>query len=375
MLSDTLPPPSPDKKMRQRRFEHLTQLAWMHARNDLAETLYLNTAIDVTRPVHFYGIVNFRCNIKCRYCDFWRWKHYDEEMSITEWQSALQSVKDFVGPFAISFSGGEPFIKPGFVDLLTWCHDNAIKAGVTTNGLGLTEKIAKRVAMAHPFNVNISVDAPDAEIQDYVRGHSGLFQRICAGIHNLAAARAEAGADFPIVIKAVVTSQNFRELPALVSWCTEIGASCVNIQPMDRLTPESEEELWIGARDQGALQEIVDRLVAMKRDGAPILNNETTLRLIPNHFRDERAPKETMPCRVGMRNFFIKPQGEVEVCWFFPPIGNIREQSAKDIWYGEKAATIRRQTVECDRLCLFTCLSQKTLKDKVKMGMTLLRSR
>ena len=28
--------------------------------------------------------------------------------------------------------------------------------------------------------------------------------------------------------------------------------------------------------------------------------------------------------------------------------------------------------MECDRLCLYTCLSQKTLTDKVKMGLTIL---
>jgi MoaA/NifB/PqqE/SkfB family radical SAM enzyme len=79
-----------------------------------------------------------------------------------------------------------------------------------------------------------------------------------------------------------------------------------------------------------------------------------------------------MPCRVGLRDFFIKTNGEIEVCFFYPSIGNIKEQSARDIWYGPKAQEIRRQTVECDRLCLYTCLSQKTLTDKVKMGLTIL---
>jgi hypothetical protein len=73
-----------------------------------------------------------------------------------------------------------------------------------------------------------------------------------------------------------------------------------------------------------------------------------------------------------MRDFFIRTNGDIEVCFFYPPIGNIKEQSARDIWYGPKAQEIRRQTVECDRLCLYTCLSQKTLTDKVKMGLTLL---
>ena len=32
----------------------------------------------------------------------------------------------------------------------------------------------------------------------------------------------------------------------------------------------------------------------------------------------------------------------------------------------------RAETTACTKLCLYTCLSQKTLKDKVRMGLTLL---
>ena len=76
-----------------------------------------------------------------------------------------------------------------------------------------------------------------------------------------------------------------------------------------------------------------------------------------------------------MRDFFIRTNGDIEVCFFYPPIGNIKEASAREIWYGPKAREIRKQTVECDRLCLYTCLSQKTISDKVKMGLTLLSAK
>ena len=49
-----------------------------------------------------------------------------------------------------------------------------------------------------------------------------------------------------------------------------------------------------------------------------------------------------------------------------------RTASAREIWYGEEARRRRKETVACDKLCLFTCLSQRTLADKAKMGMTLL---
>src|SRR5262249_4846101 len=176
----------------------LSQLAWKHAHNAAAEALYLRTGYDATKPVTFYGLVNEHCNVKCRYCEYWRLKHYTQEMSIEEWQKALTSIKNFVGTFSINFSGGEPFIKPGFIDLLTWCNRNGISAGVTTNGSALTPRNAAKVVAANPFNVNISVDAPNAEVHDYLRGYPGLFAKLSNGIRYLLFERKRQGKKFPI---------------------------------------------------------------------------------------------------------------------------------------------------------------------------------
>jgi radical SAM protein with 4Fe4S-binding SPASM domain len=102
------------------------------------------------------------------------------------------------------------------------------------------------------------------------------------------------------------------------------------------------------------------------------MNSEVVLGAFGKHFREEKAPREVMPCRVGLRNYIIRPDGEVQVCWMFPAIGDARAQSAEAIWKGEQARRVRAQTIACDRLCLFTCLSQKTLADKARMAVTLL---
>jgi MoaA/NifB/PqqE/SkfB family radical SAM enzyme len=351
----------------------LSSLAWKHTRNAFAEEAYIRTGHDNTKPVTFYGLVNERCNVKCRYCEYWRLKHYVPEMTIEEWRSALISIKDFVGSFSINFSGGEPFIKPGFIDLLGWCNHNDISAGVTTNGSALTQRNAAAVVASDPFNVNISVDAPNAEVHDYLRGYPGLFEKLSKGISYLINERDRQGKRFPINIKPTVNSKNFRLMPELIEWAMTIGASCVQLQPMDRWTPETYEELWIEEADLPEFEQVVETLIEMQRSGAPILTPPNILRLFPDNFRGKKAPKHVLPCRVGMRDFFIRTDGQVQVCVHWPSIGNIREQSARDIWYGPKAQGIRKGTIECDRLCLITCLSQKTLLDKVSMGVKLLK--
>ena len=349
------------------------RLALKHVRNTFAETLYLNNVADVTRPTVVYGIVNERCNYKCRYCEFWRLKQYKDEMTIEEWQRALLSLKEFLGKYHVEFSGGEPFIKKGFVDLIEFCHAEGISWGVTTNGSALNEKTIRRVVAAKPFNINISMDSHQAEVHNYARGIEQSLEKITRGLKILNHERQSAGLDFPIMIKPVVHKLNFRSLPEMVPWATKVGGSVINFQPIDRWTQETYDELWIEEDEMGDLQEVVDELLRLKRDGAPILNSELTLNAWTMHFREESAPAELMPCRVGLRNYFIRTNGDVEVCWFYPPIGNVKQNSAREIWASDEARTRRKETTECDRLCLFTCLSQKTLKDKVKMGLTLIR--
>jgi MoaA/NifB/PqqE/SkfB family radical SAM enzyme len=352
----------------------LAQLAFKHTYNHVAEELYIHSGTDITKPVTFYGLVNERCNVACRYCEYWRLAKYNDEMTIEQWQNALLSIKQFVGKFSISFSGGEPFIKPGFLDLMAFCHQNGILSGVTTNGSALNRKNAAKLVDAEPFNLCVSCDAPDAELHDYLRGYPGLFQKLSDGIKYVREERDKRGLNFPIIIKPTINKKNYTYLPDMVEWCKEVGATAINFQPMDRWTKETYDELWIEEDEHPELQKVADRMIELKRQGEPILNSELLISMLVPHFREETAPPEVMPCRVGLRDFFIRTNGNVEVCFYFPAIGNIKEQSAREIWYGPKAQEIRKQTIECDRLCLYTCLSQKTLGDKVKMGMTLLKN-
>ncbi len=352
---------------------NLAQLAFKHMRNSLLEDAYLHTGIDKTRPIVVYGGINEICNYKCRYCEFWRLPNYMEEMSIEDWQNALISLKEYIGTYHIEFSGGEPFLKKGFVDLLEFCHKNGLKWGVTTNGSSLTDSIIKRVVAAQPFNLNISIDSHIAEVHDYARGIPGSFERITRQLKALIAARDAAGLSFPVIVKPTVHSQNLHLLTELPRWVQELGATAVNFQPIDRWTQETYDELWINADRMAELEAVVENLISQKQSGAPILNSLQTLKLWPSHFREEKAPESVGACRVGLRNYFIRPNGDVRVCWYFPPIGNVRKQSAREIWKSEVAQLRRHETTHCDRLCLFTCLSQKNIMDKVKMAFILMR--
>ena len=265
-------------------------------------------------------------------------------------------------------------MRRGFIGLLSWCNANGILSGVTTNGSALFQRNVVKLVAARPFNVNISVDAPVAEIHDHLRGAPGLFRKLSEGIGYLVEQRKLQAADFPIVIKPTINVANFRHLPELVEWASAVGATGINPQPMDRWTTETYDELWIPEADLPELDRVMQRVIAMKQAGAPVLTPASTLARMSDHFRERQISSDTAACRVGLRNFVIKTNGDVELCALgYPVVGNIKRQSAQEIWYSEKARAVRRETAGCGRLCLNAARAQKSVGDKVRMGLQLLR--
>lgn len=342
------------------------------------ETLYLHGGLDRTRPVVVQGMVTERCNYRCEYCAFGRRESTADEISSEEWCAALVTLREFIGPFLIQFAGGEPFVKRGFLDILDFCHEQGIHFGLITNGSGLSERNCRRLSNARPFNVDVSVDASRAEIHDAVRGVPGSLESIEAGVGRLLEARRTVGADFPIRIKTTVHRRNQGTLSDLVRWVEAIGATSVDFSPVRRWTPEVEEDLWI--RDSKSLQSLereIAELIRLKRAGAPIETSEEKLSAFVDHFEDREGSLAVSPCRVGMREYHIRPNGDVKVCWYHPAIGNVRRGDARSIWHGEKARAVRLNTVQCELFkvhsCAHSCLGHQPIRKLVARTWMLMR--
>ncbi|MFQ4141319.1 radical SAM protein [Chlorogloeopsis sp. ULAP02] len=359
--------------------QQFTKLGLQHIKHNLTEAVYLKTGLDFTKPRSIQGIVNERCNYKCRYCNFWRLDNYQSEMTIAQWQKALLSLKEFLGWYVIQFAGGEPFIKKGFVDLLEFCHAEGIAWGVITNGSTFNRKIVERVVAARPVNIDISVDSAIAEIHDFVRGMPNSHSNISQGIIFLREEQKRQGINFPIRIKPTVHRYNLRHLLELVNWTKQIGATTIDFSAVKHWTTEVKTELWIqDEHDLEILRQTVETLVAMKKDGAPIETSEQKLYSFIDHFQGKTVKYGVLPCRLSLRDYHIRPNGDIIMCHLYPPLGNVRTSSAREIWYSKWTKQLRAQMVQCEKLgqpeCGNLCLaSHVPLLQQFQRGLLLLR--
>ncbi|MBW4618326.1 MAG: radical SAM protein [Cyanosarcina radialis HA8281-LM2] len=357
------------------RVRHFLETATRHSIQSVAENIYLKTGCDLTRPLAIRGMINERCNYKCRYCNCWRMEEYQEEMTIAQWQAALLSLKEFIGSYFIQFAGGEPFIKKGFVELLEFCRTQGINWGVITNGSTFDRRTVERVVAAQPLKIDISVDSASSEIHDFARGVPGSLEKISQGIRFLREQKERQSLNFPIRIKPTVHKYNFRYLPELVEWSQQIGATSIDFAPVRPTygVSEIETDLWLQEEiDIEDLRQIVDRLLAMKERGMPIETSAAKLRSFPDHFRGKPIYHGVSPCRVGLRDYHLLSNGDVRMCWFYPTIGNVKTDSAREIWFSDRARELRAQMVNCKKFgsvsCANSCLAHRNLGQKFALG-------
>jgi radical SAM protein with 4Fe4S-binding SPASM domain len=169
----------------------------------------------------------------------------------------------------------------------------------------------------------------------------------------------------------------------------DIGATAIVFQPVSEITDKVmldwqkftaaassslRDNFWVGDDQYELLDRTIDELLALKAGGAPIMNTERDLALVRYHFRGEKPANMARTCTVSLRNFFIQPNGDVQFCHDWPAIGNLRRQSAKEIWHGERAEELRRKSLHCEKQCLVNCSAQRTLVEKASMALHLLKS-
>jgi MoaA/NifB/PqqE/SkfB family radical SAM enzyme len=132
------------------------------------------------------------CNLACTHCfvSCSPTNHTHELMTLAEVRRYLDEAAR-LGVREYYFTGGEPFLNPEMEAILEATLAVG-PASVLTNGLLLDPGRCARLermadASDYSLDLRVSLDGYDAASNDLIRG-AGTFERILAGIRNLAAA-------------------------------------------------------------------------------------------------------------------------------------------------------------------------------------------
>jgi|SRR5271157_1414647 len=117
---------------------------------------------------HCHWYVTTRCNSRCATCTIWKDPKYkSQESSLAERIAILHQLKQ-MGFKSIDFTGGEPLLYKGLPALIRRARRLGFFTSLTTNGT-LYPRYAEALR-GTLVALSFSLDGPDAETHDVIRG-------------------------------------------------------------------------------------------------------------------------------------------------------------------------------------------------------------
>ena len=340
------------------------------------------TTSPFTRPYVISWNLTYRCNLACEHCylDAGSKPLVDtdnfadrSELSTEECFKVIDEIATFAPECLTILTGGEPLLRRDILEIIRRAAERELWVVVGTNGVSITENLARRLADAGVRGLSLSLDALDADRHDRFRNVRGAWQNTVNGAEILNRT------GLPFIVQTTVGSHNIRELEAIADFAYErLAAKVWNLyflvptgrgQFVSDITPAQYDEVLASLY---RIQRKYDRRMLVNAKCAPhyiktVLENSNGLHqgtggsaaqsdAIPAA-ADATAASRGLPgirtysggaggCPAGTHYMGIRPNGEVTPCPYLPVFaGSLRNAALADLWTSsELFADIRRRS-------------------------------
>jgi len=277
------------------------------------------------------------CNLDCGMCYVvGHHQEHPDELRTDEVKDVLDQLAA-AGTLRLTFSGGEPFMRKDFLELVQHARERAFSIEIFTNGTLVGPDTARSLRGLAVWQVSISILGANAATHDGITQKKGSFARAMHGIRTLK----EAGVRTRI--KTLLLHANFREYPQIVALAREIGIP-YSLDP----TVSSRND---GNTDTLAMAITDDEFKELVAD--PTLG-PGSLSFDDMQLHDTKEHRlDGFMCRAGISFCSVSWNGDVLPCMQYPhPAGNLRREPFRTIWedaplFLELRSARRRSAPEC----------------------------
>jgi AdoMet-dependent heme synthase len=315
------------------------------------------------RPYVVSWNLTYRCNLACEHC------YLDaggtpqvgtenfadrSELGTEECFRVIDEIAAFAPECITILTGGEPLLRRDILEIVRRAAERQLWVVVGTNGVSITENVAKRLAEAGARGLSLSLDALDPDRHDHFRKVRGAWRNTVQGAEILNRT------GLPFIVQTTVGSHNLGELEAIADFAHDrMAAKVWNLyflvptgrgQFVSDITPAQYDEVLASLY---RIQRKYDRRMLVNAKCAPhyiktVLENGGTQ---ADPIRTEVSPIRTYSggaggCPAGTHYMGIRPNGDVTPCPYLPVFaGTLRSSSLADLWTSSGLfADIRRRT-------------------------------
>ena len=318
------------------------------------------------RPYVVSWNLTYRCNLACEHC------YLDaggapqvgsenfadrSELGTEECFRVIDDIAAFAPECVTILTGGEPLLRRDILEIVQRASERGLWVVVGTNGVRITENVARRLADAGARGLSLSLDALDADRHDRFRKVRGAWRNTVEGAQILARV------GLPFIVQTTAGAHNLGELEAIADFAHDrLAAKVWNLyflvptgrgQFVSDITPAQYDEVL---ESLYRIQRKYDRRMLVNAKCAPHYIKTVLEKGLPQDPENAGSGPGPSPirtysggaggCPAGTHYMGIRPNGDVTPCPYLPVFaGTLRNSSLADLWTSsELFAGIRRRT-------------------------------
>jgi radical SAM protein with 4Fe4S-binding SPASM domain len=313
------------------------------------------------RPYVVSWNLTYRCNLACEHCyldaggtplvgtqDF----ADRSELGTEECFRVVDEIAAFAPECVTILTGGEPLLRRDILEIVRRAAARGLWVVVGTNGVSITENLARRLADAGARGLSLSLDALDPERHDRFRNVRGAWRNTVAGAEILNRT------GLPFIVQTTVGSHNLGELEEIADFAYDrLAAKVWNLyflvptgrgQFVSDITAAQYDEVLASL---SRIQRKYDRRMLVNAKCAPHYIKTVLENALRSGSGQGGAPIRTYSggaggCPAGTHYMGIRPNGDVTPCPYLPVFaGTLRNASLANLWSSSTLFTdIRRRS-------------------------------
>lgn len=253
-----------------------------------------------------------KCNLKCKHC-------YADAGSVLSNEMTTKEIKTFIddvyntGCLSITFSGGEPLLHPDIFELMEYAKQKPLSVLLFTNGTLLTPDIVEKLKNLPVYKVSVSIDGPDAQIHDALRGVPGAFEKTIKGVKLLKKAH------IPVKASVSLTKLNYTKIPEILTLLKNLEVDDFKMWLISYSGRPEEKNIFLGLDE---FRTAMENYWKYQLGESP-------------REKDVFEYDKTENCGIGQGALCVKCNGVVTPCPGFGEdvsLGNVKTDSLQHIW-------------------------------------------
>lgn len=311
--------------------------------------------------------ISHTCNLDCIHCSGYNdIIDHENPLSKEQWISVIRQAAALGVQECMVIADKEPFTNTDILDFKREIKELGMYGKTTTNGTLLSEDAVKTLIEIGWDCINISLDGPDAESNDCIRGER-TFERVVENLRRLK--ELKTGETPQIIFNTVVHRRMFEKIPRMIELAAELDVSTVDFQPLSVWFPSLKDmeltedqvsgfnPIIAGTRElaeKNDIQTNIDIFLQRKWEEDKMSNDGVE----EDGAKEERESFFALPCYLPWYFISVQEDGRVNPCHTLDSgEENVKEKSLKEIWEGGYFEQVRRRMISKDffERCIKNC--------------------